>query len=338
MAMETLKKLGAQFPTYTLKELFDCISKSDYLFEIEEVRGKRILYPQFSWFNTKISDSKGYDCHGTGEHYNKDIAKLKSITESIERYAIKNVKKKKWNIIDTSSGMTSEGHNPISNSNGIAYHTNVLKGLENAILESIERHSILDAWLNKKVVSCLNFSFNKYKFISSINGFLNDLKINFVLIPNKFNVPVVSCIIQGRRNSEPKMLFGYGCHFNINKAIEKSFYEAWRFYLNYRYLNTTNPASNQNKFVEHFNFYINTQLKLEDVFNLRSTPISTTNKDTSSLIQSIKNFKINIFNCEKFNLIGYLVHVESTDLIKLWSGELLKDTGLRKKGEIHPIA
>ena len=341
MELEEINIFLQQFPSYNVDQFLDDLSNSKFSFRLEEMQVKDLLTPAFHWYNTQVTDQNGFSIYGTGEHYNQSIARIKSIGEAVERYCLKHSSSCVWTRYSSEFRDIEYRQNLLNTSNGVAFHTDPNEAFERSFLELIERDSILNAWLYRKNSIVINPVFNKHLIISKMNAYLKKVKVTFLLLPNPYNIPVVSCAIQGIHKGDPNFLFGYGAHTSLDKAIEKSFYEAWRFYMGFKLVKKKGEANqDNNKFVDHFFHYMTYENSLESVFSITEKRKKDFFDETtlSCAIKQVSKLQVNVLDCSCFGVKGYIIHSYSDELVNLWSGPLSKNVGRRLKGEYHPIA
>ena len=282
------------------------------------------VVPNF-YFHSSSLEVNGQTINGTGESFKIDESQMKSIGECLER----------WPLVDSSFSWTSLSNYSknmklnIENSNGCAFHTNLDIAVLSAKRELIERHVILRSWLQKKDVKEVHFS-----LVSKLQNYFNEratnVKMKVLFFENEFDLPVFCTQINGVDCN----FYGYGADLNKEKAIQKSYFEAWRFYWEYISNKKKEYSVGEDPCLKHYYHWLN---------NKTESPFEITNKIHFKNIKSIRSLEYNegsIYYCDlsQKGINGFVAKVEDNSLASLWTGPLLENVDNRKKGEYHPIA
>ncbi|TDP53131.1 YcaO-like family protein [Bacteriovorax stolpii] len=145
-------------------------------------------------------------CKGRGVNTSKDLALTSALAEAIERYAIK--------------------FNSINSSNGISLHSNQSEARLNAKLELIERHYVMAYSLGH--IENNNIHSLAYAQIAPTIKALNFFGVEFSFLKlNSEKYYTVLCQASGLQCKKPfGLCFGSATKISLEKAIEKSFFEA----------------------------------------------------------------------------------------------------------------
>jgi ribosomal protein S12 methylthiotransferase accessory factor YcaO len=312
---------------------------SDKKISVKKVIRKNKNDPGFDWIQSTVKcEKENKVSEGTGEHYLTNIAKIKAIGESIERFSLLPSNQKYWDRVLW--GSVSQSYKQ-KNSNGVAFHFKPQNALESSILELIERHSVLKAWTDYEPVYVIK-SRNKFISLSRKYSKLNGLNDYFLLVPNEFGIPTVACLIHNP-NEKPYTFIGYSANLNIGDAIEKSFYEAWRLRINYFSISSHNEKASRNTFIEHFYAYANNKVNPCEIFNIKDSMNESRNIQneriaSNDLLNMTPINNVDIMDNKLIGLPGYTVRASSNDLVNLWNGKLKSKVGFRNAGDYHPFA
>lgn len=336
-----MQALATRFPPYRLADLQLEFKNFSKVVKIKKVISRKRLYPGFSWFITEIYD--GVNCtSGTGEESCEKVAKLKSICEAIERYSLVNSSLKQWKDISLvmQEREVVEKKLNLKSSNGLSFHLNIQNAIENSIYERLERHVVLNNWLYKK--KCYKIPKIRFRkgLYSILHDTLNCVKSTFLYIPNPYSINVVACIIKTKNNN---IFIGYGCSPILKNAFEKSYYESWRFYLNFESLSSADAkdgdVNQRNKCIEHFFEYSNGKVNYESIFNVTKSLLFKNIKRGEALNERVLHkLRMYLLDLKEVGLAGYSVKVESDSFLELWTGPLESNKGKRCAGEWHPVA
>ena len=271
----------------------------------------------------------------SGEAFVSEMAQLRCIGEIFERIPLYD---QEMSCKVLSKGqLTSKDRHDISASNGLSFALDLSTGIFNSYRELVERHVVLDYWLSKK--NCQKIGgFDGMTWTARFSAWANSLRSNFYYFPNDYGMAVICCHIK-RSAQPPYNIFGYGCHPNIESAMEKAYLEAWRFYWEYQKLENTEQFKNNEVkgFIDHFYAYTFNKDMEQAFFPEKSISVRKIN----TIERSRKPFrydKMTIFNLKKYNLPGYSVQLQRDDFLPFKPGSLEENTKERKRGEIHPVA
>ncbi len=347
MALETEKQkieinflnqdLLTKYPSFELEELSRILkARKDQVNITVEYTNKCPVTPKFYYYLSKLSFNESVISIGTGESFNKKLARMRAIGESLERLPLL-LKTDKWEPLL----YKNKFNGPIfTTSNGMAYNLDLISAIINAYRELVERHVVLNAWINYSPVQYITPWFS-YGILNKLNGWKERVKANYIYFPNKYGLHVVANILTSK--IPPYTLFGYGCDFDLVSAVEKAFMESWRFYWNY----LINPIDNKfaknevQTFIDHYKYFATNSINLSKIFNIKQATSSkyTFNKRLTLDQKTFNSLvdEIYLFNFESIGLVGYSAKCSSSSLTQLWKGQLQKSDGVRKIGDIHPI-
>ena len=314
------------------KDFISFLKKNENCFKINYF-SKCPVIPKFYWYNTKFNLGS-IKSEGIGSSFNKNQAKMASICEALEWTPFSNKNMIWQNFIGKSEG-------EIKNSNGTSFDLDIEKSIIKSVLEKIERQVVLDAWLNKKDVYEIIGLFN-LNLINTMSSFLNKLNSKFIYFPNKYGVNVVSCILYNTKR-KPFFISGFGASTNIEKAILKSFFEAWRFLWNFKHVSYKKQCNieENHSFEEHFLHYANNYRAIDNIYKINEKiffkDIKKNNEELgfNEAIDLIDG--ASYIDLTNYNMIGYITKVFAKDMIDLWVGPLKNHYFKRNVGEIHPI-
>lgn len=267
----------------------------------------------------------GHEIIGTGESFSKEESQLKSLGECLERWPIVD-DSLKWKAVTRDSHLSRED---LCNSNGCAFHANFDIAVLNAKRELIERHIVLTSWLKKEPVREVKFPLLT-KMQNFINEFINTIKMKVYYFENEYGLPIFCTHLSGENIS----FFGYGADLSKENAIKKSYFEAWRFFWDFRSNSRRELDDGDDDCLEHYYYWLN---------NSDSNPFSIGNSIDFSDIESISKLKYdsgNIFYCDlsESGVDGFVVKIKDENIVNLWTGPLKENKFKRERGEIHPIA
>ena len=321
-------------PDYEIEDVKTAIKDltKKKVIQVRKTDGCPTLVP-FFWYMGKLY-FQGQTIKSSGEGFYKTTAQIRCVGELFERIPMS---LKEMPCQSLRDGQLVKAKKSIKNSNGLSFALNIRDGIFNSYRELVERQVVLDYWLNKK--KCLEIKgFGKWSFLNKLSGIKNDLRAKFYYLANDYGLFVI-CGHISCQHGPPYNIFGYGCHEDINKAIEKAFLEAWRFYWEFGKLEenqglSLGPVKN---FVDHFNFYAFKQDGPPCYFPEKKTSVERIKKT----IRTYKNFKfddITIFELKEHNLPGYCIKVIRDDFWDFRPGGLKQDIRERNRGEVHPVA
>ncbi len=301
--------------------------------KIKKTYGRPTLSP-FFWYigELKIQDQI---IESSGEGFENNMAQIRCIGELFERIPLYK-KDSPCKIVEW--GKTAKtGPCELKTSNGLSFALNLKDGLFSSYRELIERQVVLDHWFKKK--ACLEISItHKRGLLNWASGMINGLESKIYCLSNPYGLFVICCHLScGVR--PPHNIFGYGCHEDIEKAIDKAYLEAWRFYWEYRKLdkNIEFKTDTIKNFSDHFHFYAQNQETPQAFFPNEKVSVRILKKE----IEPTENFKYDklcIFDLRNHNLPGHSIQLTREDFWKFGPGALRKNTEERKRGEVHPVA
>lgn len=229
--------------------------------------------PEFFFFLCELK-FQGISATGTGESFLLNFAKLKSTAEALERWSIQN-SRLKWKNYTTNKLEEIINHT----SNGVAFHLTEKEALQGAIGELIERDAVLKAYHKQTRPYRITPSL-KWRFINTLNKWKYKIKdVYFLLFPTEFNEFVVACVIE--KDTFPYRIFGYGHSRDLEKSIEKSWSEAWRFFWNLLHCENI-PLKRLEEIdspLDHLYYHAQIPINIEEIFHIQETkPFIPTNK------------------------------------------------------------
>ena len=271
----------------------------------------------------------------SGEGYENNMAQIRCVGELFERIPLYK-KESSCRVIEWGQKVKTDLFE-VNTSNGLSFALNLKDGLFSSYRELIERQVILDYWLKKK--DCVEVSgFNRWNFLNWTSALKNGLESKFYCLPNPYGLFVICCHLSCSKRP-PYNIFGYGCHENIEKALEKAFLEAWRFYWEYQKLdkNTEFKTDTVKDFADHFYFYAYQKDVSQAFFPKQKASVRSLLKEPKS-IENFKYDRLYIFDLRNHNLPGHCIKLTRNDFLEFGPGALSEDKGERKHGEVHPVA
>ena len=279
--------------------------------------------PKFCYFSCEF-ELDNIKSIGTGESFFHHFAKLKSLSEAIERWALQN-HKLKW--INSKSRSTENTF--FTDSNGLAFHLDEASALKTSIGELIERDAILRAYQKETRPLRFNPPF-KWNLTNALNKWIHDLEdVYFLILPTKYDEYVITCIIE--KKTFPHRIFGYGHSDSLDKAIEKSWTEAWRFFWNLIETPTYKivDIENINSPLDHVYYHANNKINLNEIFHLETKDLEITQlRENNQIIPS----EIWCARLSDYKLPGYVTKTKCSEVRQLYFG--LDKT---QKCWVHPI-
>ncbi len=298
--------------------------KPELGFELTEVRGCPV-YPQFSFHKChfKLDD---FELIGTGEDFSHEVSQWKALGEVLERWPLLD-RSFVWTIKSLQGGVKKEVE--FKSSNGCAFHYDQDEALLGAQKELLERHTILKAWLEKTEVHEVQFN-----LVGKIQQYLNNVKnlakSRTLYFHNDQGLPIFCTEIWGKNFR----FYGYGTDLNKDKAILKSYYEAWRFFWGFEKGQKREISADEDPCLGHFYYWLNSSGKM--AFNVgKGIPY----EEISSL-EKLDYNQGEAYLCDlsQKGIHGFVYKVIDSNLTDLWVGPLGEKQGKREAGEIHPIA
>ena len=285
----------------------------------------------FKWYLGELS-LEGKAINSSGEGFSKKTAQIRCVGEIFERIPlfIKNCAYHK--LIE---GQLIPGNNyELTSSNGLSYALCAQDGVYNSYRELVEREVIMDYWFNKK--TCWKIKgLGKWNLLHWASGSKNKLKANFYCLPNSHGLFVICAHLHCPKRI-PYNIYGYGCHETLDKALEKAFLEAWRFYWEFGRTKNKGLGKEIKSFLDHFYYHAFTNDDPPSYFPQGSMSPDDIIKNQHPL-QDFKIDDLYIFNLEKYGIPGYCTKVIRNDFNNIMWGALTKKTGEREHGEVHPI-
>lgn len=298
--------------------------KPELGFDLIEVRGCPV-YPQFS-FHKCLFKYDNFELIGTGEDFSPEISQWKALGEVLERWPLLD-RSFDWKLRSVQESYKKEVE--FKSSNGCAFHFNQEKALFGAKKELLERHTVLEAWLEKKEVHEVQF-----RFVGRIQQYLNNLKnkakSRTIYFENDQGLPIFCTEIWGK----DFRFYGFGTDLNKKKAILKSYYEAWRFFWGYQAGRKRTFSEGEDPCLEHYYYWLNNPKKM--AFNVKKAiPY-----EKISSLQKLDYNGGEAYLCDlsQKGIHGFVYKLIDSKKIDLWVGPLNVKQGKREAGEIHPIA
>ena len=310
-------------PDYTMGEVRSSIKRllKEKKIRLQKTNECPVLTP-FYWYIGTLSLGQGMTVESSGESFDNNTAQMRCIGELFERIPIAvRIKSRQ-----------------IQNSNGLSYALTVREGIFNSYRELVERHVILDYWLKKK--ECIEIvGFGRWFLLNRLSGIQNNLRARFYYFPNDYGFCVVCCHLSSK-HSIPYDIFGYGCHQSVDKAMEKAFLEAWRFYWEFGKLKQKEGLRKDGlveECIDHFKFYAFSK-NAENCFFPKEKMSPRKIQRLTNMDEDFSLDDIHIFEPKKYHIPGYCIKVAKRDFWEFKSGNLTQDTEERKRGDVHPIA
>ena len=296
--------------------------------QVKKTSGCPTLVP-FFWYMGELKIIE-QTIKSTGEGFNKKTAQMRCVGEVFERIPIM--------LDETPCLSLKEGHaltierQKVKSSNGLSFALDLKSGVFSSYRELIERQVVLDYWFKKK--KCLEIKgLNKWYILNYLSSIKNGLNAKLYYLPNDYGLFVICCHLSRKQNA-PYNLFGYGCHESIEKAVEKAFLEAWRFYWEFEKIARKDARVEVKNFVDHLNFYaLNHTAPAffpKEKVNINDIEIKT--------FQDFQYDTIYIFDLKKYNIPGYCIKIIRNDFWDFKPGALSQEMRERKCGEVHPVA
>ncbi len=296
----------------------------DLSFDLLEIKNCPV-FPEFSYHRCHFKRDN-VDLIGTGEDFNDEISQWKAIGEVLERWPLVD-KSLEWSALSLSP--QKRENLKFKSSNGSAFHFDKELALLGARKEIYERHIILNAWLEG--VGVYEVTFNLMgKIQQFLNGKKNEVETRCLYFENDLNLPIFCTEIWGK----DFRFYGYGADLDKEKALFKSYYEAWRFYWDYQSGKKRQFTQGEDPCLEHYYHYLNHHA-------LEAFPVEGSLAFKSLL--SLKEFHYHggeayLCDLNQVGIHGYVYKIIDNELIDLWVGPLNEDQGIRKAGDFHPIA
>ncbi|MCY4644974.1 MAG: YcaO-like family protein [Bacteriovoracales bacterium] len=270
----------------------------------------------------------------SGESFSDVKAQLRCVGELFERIPIA-LRNMPGRILEKDK--IEEGKAlSVKESNGLSFSLRIKDGIFNSYRELVERHVVLDYWLNKK--PCFEVDGGaKWENLNYLSALKNDLNSRFYFFPNEEGFFVFCCHI-GRKNSPPYHIFGYGCHEDMDEALEKAFLEAWRFYWEFKEIEDRSCPKSYDvmSFIDHVRYHSLSEDSEPAFFPEKKMSFDKVKKE----YLTVGNFQydsIYIFDLKSRGIPGYSIKVMRNDFLKFFPGSLREDVGKRKCGDVHPI-
>ena len=317
--------LDFSFSEYSMSEVQLAIKRliNDQKLAIKTANGCPTVVP-FQWYMGELflEDKK---LKSTGEGFNKNTAQMRCVGELFERIPIY-TQKTHFQTIKNSKLIPE--YFKLRNSNGLSFALNIQDGIFNAYRELVERHVVLDYWYNKKFCEQIT-GFNKWNLLNKTSSIKNKLQAKLYNLPNNYGLFVI-CAHLSNRNFPPYNIYGYGCHENQDKAIEKAFLEAWRFYWEFNVAKEKKDSGKLETFLDHFFFH---------AFHKDIPPSYTVGPIKNPISpQKFKFDQLYVFDLKEYEIPGYCIKLIRDDFWEFIPGPLSKDIKERKHGEVHPVA
>ncbi len=303
--------------------------------EVEEIAGGCPFFPKFFWFQA-VAKSNEIEMRTTGESFSRHKGLLRAIGEGVERVCMST---------DTVWTELLSGHSleqNVPSSNGVSFHTSLQSAVRSAYLEVLERHVVLECWINKSC--CFEFGFRpSSSLLNKLNGLRNGVTVRLLSLPNNYATHVVVCVLCGKKAKSRAFgfIYGFGCEPTLEKAIEKATVEAWRFYW-HRETQESDARKDENDNkpgpIDHYYHHLEEarELSLEVA---KGTP-RTQNYDEPDFLERFESLEPSVRFFDTTSVIGiggYCVQVSHESLHSLWFGGLKEPLGQREIGEFHPV-
>jgi ribosomal protein S12 methylthiotransferase accessory factor len=140
-------------------------------------------------------------------------------------------------------------------STGLAFYTDYISAVLNAVCEIIERDTFMNYWFIKKPFVKINYDSMPENLRSYVNLFRENMGLGCELyaLDSDFGVPVIIAALFSCSKNSPKFVIAASCKLDVEKAILAALeeLEQCRRYATYHYAQNTSPALKPEQVQKH---------------------------------------------------------------------------------------